>query len=108
MFLVHGLDRMFEKPELPIEPPVRGVVSQAFMGVPEGKQLYRERLTDFAGRLLQAEWITNRTEQVIRLLEPIEPELTPRARALQERILRRVQFVRKSLQEGRWDAKATK
>ena len=97
VFIVHGLDRMFEQPELPIEPPMRAVLSKGILVVPEGQALYRHRLRELAEKVFVEEWINARINAAIRLLEPSEPLVKPQAELLRKRIMTRIAFVRKML-----------
>jgi spore coat protein CotH len=102
VFIVHGLDRTFEEIDLPLEPAFRGVVSRAILDTPEGRKRYRQQLADLADKHFQPEWITNRIEQVIRLLEPAEPLMAAPAHALTQRIVKRAETIRTNLKQQRF------
>ena len=99
---------MFEQPAAALEPPMLGVLSQGVLKTPEGRQLYHRQLRELADRALQTGWMTNRIDRVIRLLEPVEPLMTAPARALEQRILTRVEVVRKNLKVLPPDTTASK
>lgn len=99
VFIAHGLDRMFEKPEDPLEPRWRGVVSTAILSVSEGRKLYRARLAELAEKVFQPEWMAERMDTAIRLLKPAEPLVEPEGAAARARVMARVAFVRKQLPE---------
>jgi len=99
VFIVHGMDRMFKKTDDPLEPKLHAVLSKAVMSVPEGKALYRARLSELVEKVFQQEWMTARIDTAIRLLEPASPPMAISARALRERIIARVAFAKKGVAE---------
>lgn len=99
VFIVHGLDRMFEQPELPMEPPMRAVLSRGILAVPEGRARYRQRLSELAEKVFVAEWINDRINAAIRLLEPSEPLVKPQAELLRKRIMTRMVLTERMLAE---------
>lgn len=100
VFIAHGMDRMFEQPDYPVEPAMRAALSLAILAVPEGRLLYRRRLAELADKVLRADWMTARMEAVIKLLKPIQPVMEAPANALRQRVLARVDFVRKHLKNS--------
>lgn len=99
VFIVHGLDRMFKKPEDPLEPKLHAVLSKAVMSVPEGKQRYRARLAEMVEKVFDPKWMTARIDACIRLLEPACAAMTLSAGALRERIIARSAFAKKGVAE---------
>ena len=97
VFVAHGLDRMFERPDFPVEPPMVGRVAQAVLAVPEGRNLYRRRLAELAQKVFDPAWMTNRMDSAIRFLKSAEPLVEPEGNAVRQRVLERAAFVRKSL-----------
>jgi hypothetical protein len=95
VFVVHGMDRMFEQADFPVEPSMRAVLSRAVLGVPEGLALYRRRLAEQVGKIFQPEWMTARLDAGTRLLKGVEPLMEAPATALRQRLLARVEFARK-------------
>ncbi len=94
VFLPHGTDRMFYEPQAPVQPPMRALVANAVMTTPEGVKHYRQRLAELAGQAFQAEWMTNRINAAVRLLDPVEPLVTREAQPLTERVVARAEFLR--------------
>jgi spore coat protein H len=97
VFVAHGLDRMFERMDFPVEPAMVGRVARAVLEVPEGRRLYRQRLADLAEKVFDPAWMTNRMDSAIQLLKTTEPLVEPEGNAVRQRVLERVAFVRKSL-----------
>ena len=100
VFVALGMDRMFETPQMPVEPEMRGVVSKAILGVADGRRMYRQRMRELAGKVFVAEWMDCRIDEGIALLKPAEPLVEPQANALRQRIMTRVALVKKWMSEN--------
>lgn len=101
VFIVHGLDRMFEQPEYPLEPPMRGAVAMAALATLEGRKRFRRRLVELAEKVFQPEWMVARMEATSKVLATAEPLAGAPGDALRQRVLARVAFVRKKAGEMR-------
>jgi spore coat protein H len=97
VFLPHGMDRMFYEPAATLEPYTKGLVASACVSTPEGKALYQRRAAELAERVFQPEWMTNRINERVQLLEPVEPLVAREAQPLKERIVARAAFARRTI-----------
>lgn len=60
-FFPHGLDQMFWEPRGPVQPEMRGLVAEALLDTPEGRQRYRARMTELlTNGVFNVAAITNR------------------------------------------------
>jgi spore coat protein H len=59
-FLPHGMDQMFWEPQGPTMPGCNGLVARALLETPEGRRLYRARITELTTNVFLVESITNR------------------------------------------------
>lgn len=100
VFVVHGLDRMFEQPEWPVPMEPRGVVARGYMTTEQGREQYWKRLSE----ILEAAWLqsilVDSLEQRIQLLKQVEPLMEAPARQLQQRMEARRAFVTKRVAEN--------
>lgn len=97
VFMAHGLDQMFGRPDAPLDPPLRGALSLAIMGTPEGRQAYHQRLADLAKDIFRPEWMAERIDAAIRVFEPVDAVAARDAGLFRKRVLARVAFVRHSM-----------
>lgn len=51
-FIPHGMDLVFDRPELPLEPDWRGLVAKAVMETQEGRQMYRRCVSQLGRKIL--------------------------------------------------------
>src|SRR5438309_1522987 len=65
VFIAHGLDSVFRRPNISIEPPMRSIVSRALFQTPEGLQLYEQQLRALYTNVFRLEIITNRMEEAL-------------------------------------------
>jgi hypothetical protein len=72
VFFPHGMDQMFWVPDGSILPPFEGLVAQQLVSAPEGRRLYRERVSFLFTNLFRLSVLTNRVAQ---LQARIRPEL---------------------------------
>lgn len=60
VFIAHGLDGLFHRPNISIRPPIKSVVSRALFTTEEGKALYERRLAELNESVFRTESITHR------------------------------------------------
>ena len=48
VFIPHGMDLIFDRPDLPLDGGWSGTVARAFMETPEGRSKYLQRLAESA------------------------------------------------------------
>ncbi len=70
VFLPSGMDQILVKTDLPWRPEFSGLVARAFMGTPEGRELYAATFRQLFAELFQAERLTNRVHQLVEDLRP--------------------------------------
>lgn len=112
VILPHGLDQMFEKPDGPIFPRMRGMLARAVVQIPEGRRRYLERMSHLLASVYKVEAITNRIVQQAARIRPILAVRNPQAArnhdalvmGLRERIAQRARSLRQQL--GRVDQAA--
>ena len=63
VFITHGLDWAFRRPNLSIQPPLKSLVGRAVFGTDEGRRLFRERLGILYTNVFRVPVVTNRMEQ---------------------------------------------
>jgi hypothetical protein len=70
VFLPHGMDVLLGNPDLTLQPRMAGLVAQAILEAPEGRQLYRERVGLLFTNLFHVPALTNRVDQLVAQLRP--------------------------------------
>ena len=71
VFMPHGLDQMFWKPEGPILPNTGGLVAKAVLQVPEFREKYFARVKELRSTLFKPQEMTNRVYQLAAKVAPI-------------------------------------
>jgi len=92
-FMPHGLDQMFWEPQGPIYPPLRGLLARAVMQVPEGRQLYRERLAALHTNVFKVEVLDRRVDELTALITPFRPNAQAQSARLKQLIAGRARSV---------------
>jgi spore coat protein H len=106
VFFPHDLDQVLGDPNAPIVPNPNGLMSQAILGTPEGRRLYRERFGSVFTNVFRATDLSNRIDAVATELVPklkrYDPNLAERfkseAGSLQDRIVQRHAALQELLQ----------
>lgn len=65
VFITHGLDWAFRRPNISIVPPLKSVVGRALFQTPEGDRLFRERLATLYTNVYRVPAITNRMNELL-------------------------------------------
>jgi hypothetical protein len=103
VFVTHGLDGIFRRPNISIQPPLKSIVGRALLQTDEGKRLYQERVARLFTNVFRIEVITNRLQQAldrIRSAGLATNELVTIERnavIMRDRILRRTERVAEQL-----------
>jgi hypothetical protein len=101
VFITHGLDWAFRRPNMSITPAPRSIVGRAVLQSPEGQRLYRERLGTVFTNAFQLVTITNRMERaLIKLRQAGVPEFEGIERSagiMRQRIVARAQSIAEQL-----------
>jgi hypothetical protein len=99
VFIAHGLDGVFRRPNISIQPPIKSIVSRALFTTSGGRKLYEQRLRELYTNVFRVEVITNRlNDALIRLRTAGLPsnelaELEHNASLMRQRVVERVQRV---------------
>lgn len=101
VFLPHGMDRMFYEPTASLTPPMKALVGRAVCETPEGAAHYQRRVAELAEKIFDPEWMTNRINAAVKLLEPVEPLVAREAGPLRERVIARAAFAKAAAVELR-------
>lgn len=83
VFITHGLDWAFRRPNISIQPPLKSLVGRAVFQTEEGARLFRERIGALYTNVFRVAVITNRMEQGLKKLR--SAGLTPNELARMER-----------------------
>src|SRR6185436_7579793 len=81
VFMPHGMDQMFWKPEGPLVPAMKGLVAKTAMQIPEVRQRYLDRATELLMTTLRPESLTNRVMELARRVRPALESLSNREEA---------------------------
>lgn len=65
VFIPHGLDWAFRRPNISISPPLKSIVGRALFHTREGDRLFRERIGAFYTNVYRVPVITNRMNQLL-------------------------------------------
>lgn len=71
VFMPHGMDQMFWKPEGPILPPMEGLVARAVIQIPALRQSYFARLAELRRTTFNVDAMTNRVLQLAAQARPV-------------------------------------
>jgi spore coat protein H len=101
----HGLDNMWQQPEMPWRPTMSGLLTRAILMTPEGHARYRERITTILTSHFHVAQLTNRVNEIAARLRPEIKANTPERLAawqdqvadLRERIVKRLANVAQQL-----------
>jgi spore coat protein H len=104
VFLPHGMDVLFGRPEALIEPAMAGLVAQAVMTSPAGRLRYRQRLGVLATNVLDPATLSRDIDQWSALLRPAvglgqRGEYDHEVALLKARITQRQEWVAKMCRE---------
>lgn len=109
VFIPHGLDQMFgvqrTTPNLPILPPMQGMVARAVVATREGRRRYLERVSQLYTNVLHVEAILKRVDELASVIRPVIAESNPQAARhhdqevqwLRQRITRRDESLKNQL-----------
>ena len=101
VFIVHGLDELFEKADGSLTPDFKGLVAKGVLTTPEGKKRYAETMVRLANEVFKAEPLTKRVDELAAIARPSLEATATKAfdsavASLKERISRRVSYVQQA------------
>jgi len=85
VFMPHGLDQMFWRPDAPIMPGGKGTVGRAVLGTREGRDRYMELAREFMNTFFDSDTLTDRIREISASIQPVLADLGPAAQARQKR-----------------------
>lgn len=71
VFMPHGLDQLFWKPEGPVFPKMNGLVARAVLQIPELREKYFARLKELRSSVFNPQEMTNRVRQIAAKITPV-------------------------------------
>lgn len=92
VFITHGLDWAFRRPNISIDPPLKSLVGRAVLDTTEGRKHFRERIGQLYTNVFRLEVLTNRLDDAMRKLRAsgLEPatlaKIERKAGIMRERI----------------------
>ena len=101
VFIVHGLDELFEKADGSLTPDFKGLVAKGVLTTPEGKKRYAETMTRLATEVFKTEPLTKRVDELAAIARPSLDASAIKAfdtavASLKERLSRRVSYVQQA------------
>lgn len=101
VFIVHGLDELFEKADATLTPEWKGVVAKGLLSTPEGRQRYATAVGRLATEAFQAEALTKRVDELAAIVRPTIDASTAKgfdsaAAKLRERIQKRAAYIQQA------------
>jgi spore coat protein H len=101
VFIVHGMDELFEKPDGSLTPEWKGLVARNVYALPDGKRRYNEAVVKIANESFKAQSLTQRVDELAALVRPALDAGTAKAfesavTGLKERITKRVSYVQQA------------
>lgn len=109
VFFPHGLDQMFgvarATPELPILPPMQGIVARAVVESAQGRTRYLERLSQLYTNVFRVDALLRRVDELAAVIRPVVAESNQQAARrhdqevqwLKQRIRQRDESLRRQL-----------
>ena len=85
VFMPHGLDQMFWKPEGPILPNMEGMVAKAVLQIPEFREKYLARVKELRATVFNPQEMTNRVSKIAAKIRPVLTENDPALAMQQEK-----------------------
>jgi spore coat protein H len=107
VFIPHGYEQLFGKPNGPLTPEWKGLVMKAIIETPEGKVKYRERMSKLLATAFKPEAITARISQLASVIKPAAGSGSTQAQTfdaaltqLRERVTQRAAFLSEELKKA--------
>lgn len=92
VFITHGLDSAFRRPNVSLAPPLKSLVVTAVLTTPGGRKLYEERVTALAREVFKVPVILARMDEALGKIRRLKsksinfPQIERHARVMRERI----------------------
>ncbi len=101
VFIVHGMDELFEKADGSLTPDWKGLVAKAVLNSPPGRKKYAETVARIAGDSFKTDPLLRRVDELAAVVRPaLDPAATQSfdtaVATLRQRITKRVSFVQQA------------
>jgi hypothetical protein len=107
VFIPHGYEQLFGKPNGPLVPEWKGLVIKGIMESPEGKAKYRERMSKLLATAFRPDAITARINELASLIKPVAGTGSTQGQTfdaaltqLRERVIQRAAFLNEELKKN--------
>lgn len=70
VFIAHGLDQLFGKPDEPILPEWKGLVARAVFSTPEGRKRYLDKLSELTATIFKTDTLRARINELAATIRP--------------------------------------
>jgi hypothetical protein len=70
VFLPHGIEGVFTRPDAPITPEMKGLLAKAILETPQGKKRYREEMGKVVTKSFKVDLIQARVKELAAKLKP--------------------------------------
>ncbi len=86
VFMPHGMDQMFQRADMELDPWPSALVANAFIDSPEGHALYTHHARTLFTNVFRLERMTNAIARVTEVLLPYDPDIAQRTSWLRQRV----------------------
>lgn len=70
VFMPHGIENVFTRPDAPITPAMKGMLAKSLLETPEGKKRYREQMTKLLGKTFRLDLTQARIRELAAKVKP--------------------------------------
>ncbi|MCI0745755.1 MAG: CotH kinase family protein [Verrucomicrobia subdivision 3 bacterium] len=102
VFLPHGIETAFGKPDAPIMPEMKGLLAKAVLETPEGKKRYREEMSKLLTKVSRLSSAQSRIKELAGQIKPALKDSVAHDKAVNElvqRVATRHKFVEAQLKQ---------
>lgn len=93
VFVPHGMDQLFQRDDIGVEPGWSGLVAQGLFSLPEGRRLYHERFRQVFTNEFRLQNLTNLIGRVTEAFKTDQPKLRSRLNWATQLVRNRVRFL---------------
>jgi spore coat protein CotH len=91
VFLPHGMDQLFQRPDMDLYPGWHGLVARGLLETPEGRRRYEAKFKELYREVFLLPHMTNLIAKTVDVLTPALPDIDWRARHLGRQIKARIE-----------------
>jgi spore coat protein H len=103
VFIPHGFDQLFGKPDAPVLPQWKGLVAKAILETPDGKAKYLDRMSKLLGAAFKADVAAKKIDELTAVIKPAlgseGTQFDLAVAQLKTRIAERARFVESELKK---------